>query len=688
MVAGISALLGDAPFAGRSPSDCRVDADDTAAPPPAPVRPNPAGGTAAAPADAGKPASFWVEQLGTPSGAAAARDALRRMGVTAGPALAKALDTPSVGIRSTAASLLGTGAWDATPWDAALARATFDADAGVRAAAASALAKTHGTARPSLLALQEVLNRPASPRTDVALALVPRLGSEAAPLLDALAPLLDPPTPDARRAAAARAIGSIGPAARAMLPTLIGLSREPQEVVRAAALEALSRVAPASDRTLGAVLAGLEDERAGVRTAAQAAWVRCAQASEPAYETVLDDLDSEETAERTRAAAALLALGPPRAAATPLLARALTDPIRDVRVAAVTVLARAPGGLAPYAPALLDASTEDEPSPGLVDGVSFLADPLLAVVRVGDPVRRRKAIAALRLLPREPLTARARAIADAVAPVLRDESETRDARENAARLLTRVGVASPELRASVTPWLVDWAARDGRARGVDAIWETTLCEKDGGPYGLALWRGVLFDGRTPLDLRVRMVSYLSQVVPPDRDAAVRLLVDLLGDPTAAVGDAAQHTLTLMPDGGTVLLDALESADETARYRGVSALQIAGLRKDDLAHLAKRLDDGSRRVGVKAARQLLARTGPEGEEAIQAAEARIAFRLAEGLESADVDERRECAAGFLRLGPAAASALPALREAKFDPDPRVADGAKAALRRIELLTGGR
>jgi hypothetical protein len=92
--------------------------------------------------------------------------------------------------------------------------------------------------------------------------------------------------------------------------------------------------------------------------------------------------------------------------------------------------------------------------------------------------------------------------------------------------------------------------------------------------------------------------------------------------------------------------------------------------------------------VKAARQLLARTGPEGEEAILAAEVRLALRLAEGLESADVDERRECAAGFLRLGPAAASALHALREAKFDPDARVAESARMALRRLDLLQTGR
>ncbi|MCA9706155.1 MAG: HEAT repeat domain-containing protein, partial [Myxococcales bacterium] len=95
-------------------------------------------------------------------------------------------------------------------------------------------------------------------------------GPRAAPAAEALAWLAARVQPnDTPRVYALRALAEVGPAARAVLPTLLAQLDDPSWSVRYAVLDAMGRIAPDDARVRAAAQRATSDESEAVRGLAQ-----------------------------------------------------------------------------------------------------------------------------------------------------------------------------------------------------------------------------------------------------------------------------------------------------------------------------------------------------------------------------------------------------------------------------------
>jgi HEAT repeat protein len=199
----------------------------------------------------------------------AAEGALRTVGPpkkTEVPALAAALGDPSARVRAESAlarAALGPQALEAVP---DLMRARKDASPEVRKNALAALAANGVDARAGVHELCEALNSAdVAVRTRAALTLA-GLGSEAAPAVPVLVSLLNDPKVGAY---AARALAGVGEDA---VPALLRLLEDGSALTRKAAVKALGEMGPAAKAAVPA-LDGVRqsDPSAAVRSEAKAA---------------------------------------------------------------------------------------------------------------------------------------------------------------------------------------------------------------------------------------------------------------------------------------------------------------------------------------------------------------------------------------------------------------------------------
>ncbi len=208
----------------------------------------------------------------------------------------------------------------------ALAKLLTGKDGGAPANAAWALSRVGKAAQP---ALPELLKVPG--RKDVQYAgffAAQALSHIGAPAVPGLVKALAGGDPHIR-AAAARALGWIGPDAKEAAPALIEtLGKNPAVPVRVAAAAALVGIAPESAAAHKALAGALADDHYGVRIGAAEALGQCGPAAATTI-TALEKAFEDKRVEVRRAAA--LALGRIGKAALPALTRALSDKDTSVR---------------------------------------------------------------------------------------------------------------------------------------------------------------------------------------------------------------------------------------------------------------------------------------------------------------------------------------------------------------------
>jgi HEAT repeat protein len=341
--------------------------------------------------------------------AAAAADALSRLGPEAVPALAKALGDPRCEVRGEIARRLGGFGLAARPAVPALLDALKDEHPYVVVEAAHALMRVEGsTAAPFVVpALVAVLNGrecTSTVHSDV-LRLLGEIGPEARPAAPILCDELTATNDSTRRRAAAQALGKIRPGKACRAPLLqLALEDEIAEV-RAAAVVALWQVGRRSDalavltdmlgheevrvriwaaRAAGEIGPGARGvlpalrrilRRKGDRARSEAALAFWRVSSRveasgfvfdprrEALSVLLESTQDETSADRDRLNAidTLALIGREEPAAVPALVRLVRDPVPYVRNAAAAALGQI-GPTAAEASADLEAMLKDEDS--------------------------------------------------------------------------------------------------------------------------------------------------------------------------------------------------------------------------------------------------------------------------------------------------------------------------------------
>jgi HEAT repeat protein/lysophospholipase L1-like esterase len=308
------------------------------------------------------------------------------------------------------------------------------------------------------------------------------------PPKEAIGPLVDSLCDnDGRvRAAAAWALGQMGPSATTARPALTRALRDPEERVRSSAAQALARLGQSVEESIPELLDALADPRASVRwEAAQALW-NAGVISPQHISKLAEALKSDDEYIRAFSVRTLGRMGPAAEAAVPALIDLLkADEGYGTRGPAAALRKIGPAVRRSLAPVLADLKSEDsarraraalllgkigpEARDAVPDLMAALQDPdqevasnaafalgnigaqaeqvvpvLVAMLRKGGPwVRVEAALALGKLRPNEPA-----AIA-ALAAALRDQDAA--LRAAAARALGRIGRAAsttvPTLRA-------------------------------------------------------------------------------------------------------------------------------------------------------------------------------------------------------------------------------------------------
>jgi len=291
---------------------------------------------------------------------AGAATALGKIGLDARttiPELTKRLKDPVVPVRYLAAVALGqmgSAAQEAVP-PLTIVQAT-DTDSGVRVEAASALEAID----PPFPVVLHALTAPDPGRRLWAVSVLLALGPKAWVAVPNLVVVLERDEAAKVRAAAAVALGKIGPEASSAGPVLIEALKDRESRVRMAAALALGLLGPAvkgSGAALAHALSDAEEEVAGESATALGNLGPEAEAAVPQLALLLKDRDQTL---RRRGCHVLARIGPTARRAAPALVEALHDSDAELRANAARALVSAgPQPGAPL-PALLEALRSTE----------------------------------------------------------------------------------------------------------------------------------------------------------------------------------------------------------------------------------------------------------------------------------------------------------------------------------------
>ncbi len=263
------------------------------------------------------------------------------------PLLIEALEHPDSDIRSWAASSLGELGTAALPAVDTLARLLSGGDDELAKTAATALGALGPGASRAIGALERAMNRDDYPQ--MAVQALSKMGSPAVPILikalDHKNPLL--------RAAAARALGTMGPDAVTAIPVLIRLLKDEEPAyVRFAYLDyhavsrfpvgesaavALGDLGPLAFIAVPALVESLDSRSVWIAVASSRALGKMGAAAVPEARKALGNSREEV---RGLAAFALGWIGPAAKAAVPDLKECLGDPSEFVRICAAEALGR------------------------------------------------------------------------------------------------------------------------------------------------------------------------------------------------------------------------------------------------------------------------------------------------------------------------------------------------------------
>ncbi len=364
----------------------------------------------------------------------------------------------------------------------------------------------------------------------------------------------------------ARALGEIGPGAKAAIPELIGLLKNPPSFGGFGDGDAISRAAGAALEKIGpaavpALLEVLKDAKARwIHRRANDALLKMKLGTETdaAVPALIDALKDKDAELREKAALLLGRIGPRAVAAVPALQGALGNKNETIRVAAAVAMGR----IGPAAKAAIPALSD-----GLKDA-TITAQIKAARAVLGIDLRHSDALAVLAAVLQDKMGARGdrieavmvlaeigtddKATAAALAGVLKDPEET--IRSAAALALLRVDRRHQAARTVLKSASSNFASEAIRRLPAATVPILSDCLKD-----------------NDRDLRLRAVKFLSGFDREDR-AASNALTEAMKDEDQAVRREAIWTLVdrgvrspemaaIVPD----LLRALNQPDSTNHF---------------------------------------------------------------------------------------------------------------------------
>jgi HEAT repeat protein len=428
-------------------------------------------------------------------------------------------------------------------------------------------------------------------------------------------------------------LGTIGPAAKLALPTLIRAAKENNPEIKKASFEALGNIGPAAVEAVAILVAALNEPDQDVRSCAADALGRIGPVTIEVVPALAAALKDRERHVRSRAADALGNIGLGAVEAVPALLGALKDPDIAVWSSATDALGNIGPAAVEAVPALVAALKEDPERPA--KSRSY-------------PVRSRAADALVKIGP------------DAVPALVATLKDPHyDIQSCAADALGKIGPdAVPALIAALGE-----SESHTRSCAADALAKMGPAAIEAVPALLA----ALEDSDT-LFVRPKAAKALGNIGPA-AVAAVPLLVAALGVNSSAVealgkiGRSAVRPLVAVLKEDRERQNARPGRPASSRVRGYldrrsAAKNKAGLRIPDRAWAAEAL-------------------GEIGPDAVEAAPALVA-----ALEDPEVHVRFRAAEALGNIGPAAVEAVPALVTALKDQDTLlVAPSAAQALGKI-------
>jgi len=514
----------------------------------------------------------------------------------------------------------------------------------VRNTAVVGLGLCGGAAVPALVTLVKAQATDADSAWQAAAALE-LIGPAAQPALAALVEALtsqnEKVVVHAEGALGAIGIAPGGAAAPAVAQLRKSLARG-QVAIRSHAARALGNLGPVAKEAVGDLVKALQDREPNVRREAAQALGKMgpvAKAAVPALAAAMNDVDGSVT---MQAAMALGRIGPD---AVPQLIQLLRD--ENLRHLAVMILADLGPAAKPAVETL--ASMEFDPD---VDR-DFRREILLTLARLGPD---------------------ARAAVPALLNILGDKEHT--LRPGAAWALAKIGAQE------AAPLLVEALAKEKNTHlaTVAPIALAVLSPDNDGYVSLALPKLTELLGHDSKQIRFEVASAIVAIGPRAKVAVPKLIAGMKEpDPAlrsaylsalAAIGPAAVEA---MP----VLLAELGDPEMPIRYAAIHAIgRIGAEAKVAVPLLEKNLLERDDMLQIASAWALV-QIDPRREGIAD----QCLAPLTRALQLADPYARNEAVVALGELGPAAAPAVPALKELSSDPDEAVRKSVAAALKKI-------